>query len=370
MTNGSKAVVTGFNGRTACFYLENNKVTELFFEESTDFKTGDIVIVRVSNVRTDLNAAFVEIKPGVTGFLPLEKGWAVPKQGDEFPALITAEAQKSKPASLSRDLSIHGLYAVSVSDSNKVMVSSKLSSEEKERLKASAESLDLKTGIIIRTSAVNAGEEELKAEIVRLSDKLHEILQSAGSRTVFSRVYEAKPAFYERIEECRPDEIVTDDPVSFDKLNKFTDPTRVSFYKDKAMSLAVLYGLSKMYSEAVDKKVNLKTGGFLYIEPTEALTVIDVNSGKIDKTKSKDILVKETNFEAAKEVFRQLRLRNLSGIIIIDFINFTNASDKEELSALMKELSRKDPVKTSFVDFTELGLAEITRQKKYKSLYS
>lgn len=397
MIKGSKAVVTVINGRTACFYLEDGKSVEIFFEKETGIKTGDIFVGRVSAVKKDLNAAFVDVSPGDTGFLPFEKGFSVPKEGDEIPVLVTAEAQKNKPFSLSRELSVHGLYTVAIPDKEEVRVSSKLGKEDKDRLRALALSADLSTGVIIRTAAVSAPEETVSAEMVRLSDKLHEILQTAGSRSVYSRLYEAKPAFYERIEECKAEEIVTDDPAILDKLkayidgavdvskpvhvvelrNKDVNPakdpdtegrTKVSLYRDESMPLSVLYGLNKKYSEATDKKVSIRTGGFLYIEPTEALTVIDVNSGKIDKTKDRDTLIRETNFEAAKEVFRQLRLRNLSGIIVVDFINFKSDTDRAELENLMKDLARRDPVKTSFVDFTTLGLAELTRQKKYAGI--
>ncbi|MBP5152320.1 MAG: ribonuclease E/G, partial [Lachnospiraceae bacterium] len=134
-----------------------------------------------------------------------------------------------------------------------------------------------------------------------------------------------------------------------------------------SMPLSILYGLAGKYSESVSTKVNLRSGGFIVIEPTEAMTVIDVNSGKSDNKKTKEQLVRQTNLEAAREIFRQIRLRNLSGIIIVDFINSESEACEEELKSLMKELALKDPVKTAFVDITKLGLAEITRQKKYVS---
>ncbi len=372
MIKGSKAVITRFEGRTACFYLEENKAVEVFFDGGStadiNVRTGDIYVGRVSNVRRDLNCAFVDISPGNSGFLPLSSGCAHLKQGDEIPVVVTAEAQKNKPFSLSTEICIHGDLAVAIPDKGEIRISSKLSKEEKARLKGIASKLDLPTGVIIRTKACDASEEELSGEIVRLSCKLHEILQAAPNRTVYSRLYEALPVFYERIKGLGAKEVITDNPIVYDGLKGLIDEASLPFYKDTSMPLSILYGLNKKYSEATDKKVNLRTGGYLYIEPTEALTVIDVNSGRIDKTGSRKELVKETNFEAAKEVFRQLRLRNLSGIIIVDFINFESKEDKVELSSFMRELAKSDPVKTSFVDFTELSLAEITRQKKYKGL--
>ncbi len=372
MIEGSKAVITRLDDRIICFYIEENKAVEIFFDEDgindDDVRTGNIYVGRVSNVRKDLNCAFVDIAPGKPGFLPLSSGFERLKQGDEIPVVVTAQAQKNKPFSLSTEICIHGDLAVAIPEKGEIRVSSKLAKEEKARLKETAAKLNLPTGVIIRTKACDAPESRLSAEIIRLSDKLHEILQAAPSRTVYSKLYEALPVFYERIKELGAEEIVTDIPEVFDDLSKTMGEVNLSFYKDNSMPLSVLYGLNKKFSEATDKKVNIRTGGYLYIEPTEALTVIDVNSGKIDKTRSREDLVKETNLEAAKEVFRQLRLRNLSGIIIIDFINFESEEEKNELSSLMKELAKRDPVKTTFMDFTRLSLAEITRQKKYRGL--
>lgn len=138
--------------------------------------------------------------------------------------------------------------------------------------------------------------------------------------------------------------------------------------KDAMLSLSALYGLKFKLKEALKERVWLKSGAYLVIWPTEALTVIDVNSGKCLKGKRKDYYL-NVNLEAAVEIARQMRLRNISGICIVDFINMDTRKAEEELVRVLKQELAKDTVPAVFVDFTRLGLAEITRKKVKKPLW-
>jgi ribonuclease G len=135
----------------------------------------------------------------------------------------------------------------------------------------------------------------------------------------------------------------------------------VRLYTDKTFPLSALYSLTTRLEEALSTKVWLKSGGFLVIEETEALTVIDVNSGKNIAGKEKEKTFQTVNLEAALECARQIRLRNFNGIIIIDFIN---CKDNAPFIHALKAAIAKDPIKTSYIDITPLGLVEVTRQKK------
>ena len=139
-------------------------------------------------------------------------------------------------------------------------------------------------------------------------------------------------------------------------------------YYDDDFSLSKLYGLNSKIDEAFSKKVWLPSGGYLVIEQTECLTTIDVNSGKMIKGNNKETSISKLNEEAALEAYIQIRLRNLSGIIIIDFVNMESKDEEEKLIDMMKGLAKTDPVYTSVIDITPLGLMEITRKKVYKSL--
>lgn len=143
---------------------------------------------------------------------------------------------------------------------------------------------------------------------------------------------------------------------------------KVRLYQDKMFPLSVLYSIEKKMGMALDSRVWLKSGGYLVIEPTEALTVIDVNSGKYEAGKNPEDAYRKINREAASEIALQLRLRNLSGIIIVDFINMESVQDNKELLAYLRTLVKSDRVSTTIVDITALGLVEITRKKINKPL--
>ena len=134
------------------------------------------------------------------------------------------------------------------------------------------------------------------------------------------------------------------------------------------LPLKSLYSLETAVSSATDRRVWLKSGGYLVIDPVEAMTVIDVNTGKTDKKGSKDDIIRLTDREAAEEAMRQLRLRNLSGIILIDFIDMKEEADREALMRLLRERAKNDPNGTEIVDITKLNLVEIVRRKKGRTL--
>ena len=157
----------------------------------------------------------------------------------------------------------------------------------------------------------------------------------------------------------------------FQQLSKSLEPDlnrKLKLYQDEQISLRALYGLDSKINELLSKNVWLKSGGYLVIEQTEALTVIDVNTGKNISSKSKEDIVRLTNTEAAKEAMRQIKLRNISGIIIIDFINNDNKEEMSEIIKLIKQEAKRDFAKPAFMDITALGLVELTRRKIEKNL--
>ena len=146
------------------------------------------------------------------------------------------------------------------------------------------------------------------------------------------------------------------------------DVEKLRLYTDRMVPLKSLYRLDKGLADALSVRVWLKSGAYLVIEPTEALTVIDVNSGKYDRGKNKQETIWKINQEAAREIARQLRLRNLSGMILVDFVDMKEKDAQDTLLQQMRELLKRDPQKAAAVDMTELGLMEITRKKQKKTL--
>jgi ribonuclease G len=187
----------------------------------------------------------------------------------------------------------------------------------------------------------------------------------------------SRPAYLTSILGSRSDkltEIVTDDPTLYEEIHDFLmeemqgDIAKLRLYEDRQLPLKALYRLDKGLTDALSSKVWLKSGAYLVIEPTEALTVIDVNTGKYTGGKDKQETIRKINQEAAREIVRQLRLRNLSGIILVDFVDMNREEDEKELLELMKELLKADPLKAAAVDMTGLGLMELTRKKQKKTL--
>ena len=168
--------------------------------------------------------------------------------------------------------------------------------------------------------------------------------------------------------------IITDDPQIYNSLehylkeNDLQNLSKLRLYQDDLLPLYKLCRLEREIDLATSRQVWLKSGGYLVIDPTEALTVIDVNTGKYSGKKLRRETLKTINLEAAKEAARQIRLRNLSGIILIDFINMENKEDQKELLAFLESRLFADPVKTRLIDMTKLELVEITRKKVYKTL--
>ena len=168
--------------------------------------------------------------------------------------------------------------------------------------------------------------------------------------------------------------IITDDPQIYNSLehylkeNDLQNLSKLRLYQDDLLPLYKLCRLEREIDLATSRQVWLKSGGYLVIDPTEALTVIDVNTGKYSSKKLRRETLKTINLEAAKEAARQIRLRNLSGIILIDFINMENKEDQKELLAFLESRLFADPVKTRLIDMTKLELVEITRKKVYKTL--
>jgi ribonuclease G len=237
----------------------------------------------------------------------------------------------------------------------------------------------LKLDIIVRTNAENASMEQLGAEVEKLCSRLCAMLSHANVQSAFTRLYSGDDGCLEDVKNLRGsrlEKIITDLPEVYSTirdyllLNEPASVEKLELYDDPTLPLEKLYNLGGQITAALKERVWLPSGGYLVIEPTEALTVIDVNTGKFTGNRK---LQKNTymiiNRQAAQEIARQLVLRNLSGIIIVDFINLESPQENKELLAYLSELLRLDPVQATVVGMTRLGLVEITRKKVKKPLH-
>lgn len=383
----SKLIVTRWNGRILTARLEHGKCRSLNLEkEEPGIRPGNIYIGKVKNIVKNINAAFIDLGGGQTGFYsleknrshllagrPFERGRAL-KPGDEILVQVAKEAAKTKDPVLSCYLNFAGRYVVLTVGKPQIGFSAKLTDTAfKDDLRQYLAPLkDESFGIIVRTNAGEADRELVREEVLRLRDRMTQLFSKAVCRTCFSLLDGAEPGYILRLRDTlsgQLESIVTDDPACFSQMqsylkeNQSSDLNKLSLYQDPLLPLIKLHRLEAAISEASGKRVWLKSGGYLVIEPTEALTVVDVNTGKYSGKKNAGDTILKINLEAAVETARQLSLRNLSGIIIVDFIDMALEEHKKLLLSRLEAELLKDPIKTVLVDMTGLGLVELTRKK-------
>ena len=384
MTNAN-IVITEYKNRICALGFKQNRLEELHVDTQESL-LNSVYIAKVKNISKNINAAFVEISDGQMAFLPLDDTLNCPffasadgrlREGDEIPVQIIKEAVKTKDPVVTTKLSVSGAYCVVSLDKRKggFQFSKKLSAVKKEALKEVLADFVLPAdyAVVIRTGAEQlTSYEELKAELTTLITAMDDIVLKAKTRTCFSLIYQGVPSHIEYLHHIAAsdyEEVVTDVKEVYEALQaSYKGNMPIRFYND-TFPLSKLYSIESKMEELFAKKVHLKSGSNLIIEYTEAMTVIDINTAKNITKKDKDSLIYKINLEAAQEIARQLRLRNLSGIIIVDFINMENKEYQAELIQELKKLLKQDTVPCNYVDITALGLVEITRKKVQKPIY-
>ncbi len=396
MPNKASFVLVRRKGKIHGCFIRNNKLLRLTTDEESGRMEGMICIAKVMDIVPNINAAFLRVHGERKCFIKLDdlqNGYNLTRpgqnfaQGDNVLVKITKEASKGKEASATSDIRMEGKLCVVSFGSTGVLFSHKITTKRRDILKQELSNAGFipQNGIqiIIRTEAEdnNVSSDEIIKEADVLSNHLNEILEKAKHRSDYSIILGVMPKHLELIQSISDnndivlDKILTDDKEIFEqtklylteRLPKMTE--KLHFYEDSLVSLNVLYGLEGKLSEALSDKVWLKCGGFLYIEPTQALTVIDVNSGKYDKKSDREETYFRVNTEAAEEIATQIFVRNLTGIIVIDFINMEQKEHRDELLKALTVFLQKDVNPGRVLGFTRLGLVEITRKKTDKTIY-
>lgn len=391
----NKQIISRFeptkNSRSAIVsaYIQEDKLTELSLEDEQQLSIlGSIYVGKVQNIVQNIQAAFIEIQSGVICYYSLEdlknpvytkkQGKKALVIGDELLVQVIKEGIKTKAPVVTTNLSFNGKYVILTTGEKKLGVSTKLSSGKREELRRLLEPFcEENIGVIVRTSAGEATEKQIIGEYENLKKEAKKLLEQAMHRTCFSKIYTPEPEYVRNLKKSyvnQLDEIITDDPEIYEYLKVYFEEKqpkereKLRFYEDKLLPLCRLYNLPKQIEDAIRIKVWLKSGAYLIIEQTEAFTVIDINTGKFEGKKNRQETFLKINLEAAKEISRQLRLRNLSGIILIDFINLENQESIKKLLTKLEEYVKMDSVKTDVVDMTSLGIVEMTRKKERRSL--
>ena len=373
---------------TVAALSEEERIVEIRLESDQEKSIlGNIYTGQVENIASNIQAAFVQIEPGKRCYYSLaeaqravfsagRKGNGPLRPGDELLVQVSRDAMKGKLPALTSNLNFTGRYLVLTTGDKKFGLSSKLALEDRHRLsgwlKEEAERPDKEFGIIVRTNAADASKEEILKELEWLKGRYHKAVVQGRNRTCFSLVLETEPFYVAAVRDAYGrdlDEIITDVPEIREMILGYLEEIspelkeKLRFYQDKLLPLYKLYRVETALDAIQKEKVWLNSGGFLVIQQTEAFVSIDVNSGKYTGKKKMEETFRKINLEAAAEIGRQLRLRNLSGIILIDFINMQNTDHQDELFHVLQKHLRKDPVKCTAVDITPLHILEMTRQK-------
>lgn len=376
MEKKDQIVITTVKDRLCCCYLENGKLYDVVFSDSKkehSGSVGDIFAGRVENIIPNIQAAFVRISKDETGYLPLTKEELKNiRCGQEKIVQIKKAAVKTKQAVLTCYPELVGRCCVVTGGRKGVGISKKITDESiRDTLSRLADTcLPDFMHLVFRTNAAELPADTVKEEILRSVEVLQKIYDKADYTKAPALLREAVP-FYLRFIRNIPIErrvsILTDNPGVYKVLSE--EYPEAILYQDTSYSLDHLYSLSSTIEKALSKKVWLKSGGTLIIEPTEALTVIDVNTGKaIQGKRNKETTFYKVNLEAAREAARQIRLRNLSGMILIDFIDMEEEEHIKSLIYNLKKELEQDPTQCTFIDITKLGLVELTRRKTHLSL--
>lgn len=363
--------------------MENQKVTDFFIHRG-DVLLGDVYLAIVDNILPSIDAAFVNVGTDKMGFLHAQdvmgkgtlKEKLSPKQ--KLIVQVVKEPTGHKGPRVTTEISLPGRFLVLMPSEPGISVSKKIeNSKERARLKSVMNLIKpVGVGVIIRTEAEGVSEADIQEDLEVLLEKWNNIITAAETMTPPNLLYRDQDLLYRVIREaCTEDvkEIVVDTPFALNRVQNIlqnwhmSKGINVTLYKGTE-PLLVAMDVHKEIKAALNIKVNMPSGGYLYIQQTEALTVIDVNSGKFISSATQDETILKTNIEAVHEIARQLRLRNIGGMIIIDFIDMISRADK---LAIMEELEialEPDKSKPQVGQLSDLGLVELTRHRQGQSL--
>ncbi len=396
-------LVNANQDETRVAVVEDGAVVEYYSERPTSQKiAGSIFLGKVINVLPGMQAAFVDIGEEKNAFLYVDDALLPPnledsnhlvslgrkkkrpiselvKPGEEVLVQVVKEAIGTKGARVTRHVTFPGRYLVLMPTVSYVGVSRRITDEEeRQRLRKAAKSIKPKNmGVIIRTVAEHKSEKELQVDFDFLAKIWDRVQSKAKTAKAPSLVHKDLGLVFRVVrDELNKDttRMLVDDVNTYGKILELLDTAspemkdRVMYYRDREFPLFSLYGVEAAIDKALQRQVWLKSGGYIVIDKTEALTVIDVNTGRFVGNKNLADTVFKINMEACKEISRQLRLRDIGGIIVVDFIDMESPGHRELLVQELENQLKYDHTKTVIVGMTGLGLLEMTRKKVRQSI--
>ena len=353
---------------------------------------GSIFKATVSRIEQSLNAAFVDFGSARHGFLPLRelsrkfykknsqgKSECTLKEGQEILVQINKEERGTKGATLSTQISIAGRFMVLIANSDKSGgISRRITGDEREDLKNQISKLDIPEGmsVIIRTAGIDRSFEELQNDLsylISLWDDINATQASADSPQLIYKDDKLIVRVFRDIFRDDIEEILVDDKSVFEEAKNFAElvipdqKDKVKLY-DEEIPLFNRYQIESQIELAFQREISLPSGGSIVIDPTEAMTTIDINSARSTKGKDIEETALKTNLESAKEIARQLRLRDVGGLIVIDFIDMLNEESQKKVENAFRRAVSSDRARIQMASISRFGLLEVSRQRLKPSL--
>ena len=368
--------------------VENGNLVEYYEEdENTERKEGNIYIGKVKDIINGMQSAFIDIGTEKNSFIHLKDVLPkidekkeenkinveikdVLKPNQKLLVQVKKDSNEKKGARVSTHINLPGKYVVLMPNTDIVTISQKIENEkEQERLiKLVQENIGKGNGAIIRTSAIKK-DKEIIDDIHDLEAKWNEIQkkykENKGSNTLIYKAESIVEKMIIDLADQKIENIITDNKKEYESIQKIKETTtelantKIQLEKSNVFDR---YELEKQIEKLQNRKIWLKCGGFITIDKTEALTAIDVNTGKYTGTKNLEQTLYKVNEEATIEIAKQIRLRDIGGIIIIDYIDMKKEENKEKIKKLLEEKLKKDRSKTQVEGFTKLDLMEMTRK--------
>ena len=371
--------------------LKDDLLSSLYLEElSKPTLVGAIYKAQVLKPKIGLDACFVSMDPNTSAFLymgrkqeskePYSLDVKNLKKNNNLMVQVIKDSLKGKNLRVSAKISLPGTYLVYLPNSLPyVGVSRQIEEDDKrEKLISSVQKyLKEDEAIIIRTKAKNTSLKNLEKDLKKLRDTWEKIQEDYEYKKKPGIIWSDVPLYVQLVRDLVAEEVTkvyVDDEEIYEELRDFIgdelpkEKKKIILYKDKNTALFDKYNLEFEIEKLLHKKVRLKSGGFIVIEETEAATVVDVNSGNFVGKKTPEDNILKINLESAREVARQLRLRNCGGIILIDFIDLEKEDSREELMACLSEELAKDRVPTQIFPISEIGVVQLTRKRVRSSL--
>jgi len=363
--------------------MENGKVSDFIISRG-DVILGDVYLATVDNILPSIDAAFVNVGVDKMGFLHAQdvmgkgalKDKLSPKQ--KLIVQVVKEPTGHKGPRVTTEISLPGRFLVLMPNEPGISISKKIeNNKERARLKSVVSLIKpVGVGVIIRTEAEGQSEADIQEDLEILLEKWNNIITGAETMTPPNLLYRDQDLLYRTIREaCTEDtkEIVVDTAFALQRVQNILQNwhmnknIQVTLYKGTE-PLLIAEDIHKEIKAALNIKVNMPSGGYLFIQQTEALTVIDVNSGKFTSSSTQDETILKTNIEAVHEIARQLRLRNIGGMIIVDFIDMMSRADKLAMLEELEIALEPDKAKPQVGQISDLGLVELTRHRQGQSL--